>query len=66
MNAPIADTSSFTEVNEPRRMAWRVITEKKHSARLSHEQLVGVKTFRIDDVAPSSRHDERVYQARSR
>ena len=43
MNAPIADTSSFTEVNEPRRMAWRVITEKKHSTRLSHEQLVGVK-----------------------
>ena len=24
-------------------MAWRVITEKKHSTRLSHEQLVGVK-----------------------
>ena len=39
MNAPIAAVSSLTEVNEPRRMAWRVITEKKHSARLIHEQL---------------------------
>ena len=28
---------------EPRRMAWRVMTEKKHSTRLSQEQLVGVK-----------------------
>ena len=24
-------------------MAWRVMTEKKHSTRLSQEQLVGVK-----------------------
>ena len=24
-------------------MAWRVMTEKKHSTRLSHEQPVGVK-----------------------
>ncbi len=29
MNAPMAATSSPTEVNEPRRMAWRVMTEKK-------------------------------------
>lgn len=43
MNVPIAATSSLTEVNEPRRMAWRVMTEKKHSTRLIHEQLVGVK-----------------------
>lgn len=43
MNAPIVLTSSLTEVKEPRRMAWRVITEKKHSTRLSQEQLAGVK-----------------------
>src|SRR5712671_5423190 len=42
MNAPIAAVSSLTEVKEQRWMAWRVMTEKKHS-RLSHEQLVGVK-----------------------
>ena len=26
----------MTEVKVPRRMAWRVMTEKKHSTRLSH------------------------------
>ena len=36
-------TSSLTEVKEPRRMAWRVMIEKKHSTRLIHEQPVGVK-----------------------
>ena len=30
-------------MNEPRRMAWRVMTEKKHSTRLIHEHPVGVK-----------------------
>jgi hypothetical protein len=43
MNAPMASVSWRTEVKEPRRMAWRVMTEKKHSTRLSQEQLVGVK-----------------------
>src|SRR5258706_15438892 len=43
MKAPMALVSSLTEVKEPRRMASRVMTEKKHSARLSQEQLVGVK-----------------------
>jgi hypothetical protein len=32
----------LTEVKDPRRMAWRVMTEKKHS-RLIHEHPVGVK-----------------------
>jgi hypothetical protein len=41
--APMVAVSSLTEVKEPRRMAWRVMTEKKHSTRLSHEQPVGVK-----------------------
>ena len=43
VNAPMAAVSWRTEVNEPRRMAWRVMTEKKHSTRFSHEQLVGTK-----------------------
>jgi hypothetical protein len=43
MNAPIAETRSLTEVKEPRRMACRVMIEKKHSTRLSHEQQVSVK-----------------------
>ena len=33
--------SSLTEAKLLRRMAWRVMTEKKHSMRLGHEQLVG-------------------------
>lgn len=33
----MADTSSLTEMSEPQRMAGRVITEKKHSTRLSQE-----------------------------
>jgi hypothetical protein len=43
MKAPMVATSPLTEVKEPRRMAWRVITEKKHSTRLIHEHPVGVK-----------------------
>ena len=43
VNAPMAAVSWRTEVNEPRRMAWRVMIEQKHSTRLSQEQLVGVK-----------------------
>jgi hypothetical protein len=43
MNVPMVWVSCRTEVKDPRRMAWRVMTEKKHSTRLSHEQLVGVK-----------------------
>ncbi len=43
MNLPMTATSCLTEVKEPRRMAWRVITEKKHSTRLIHEHPVGVK-----------------------
>ncbi len=43
MKAPMVSVSWRTEVNDPRRMAWRVMTEKKHSTRLSHEQLAGVK-----------------------
>ena len=31
MNAPMVATSCLTEVKEPRRMAWRVMIEKKHS-----------------------------------
>ena len=42
----MALTSWRTEVKEPRRMAWRVMTEKKHSTRLSQEQPVGVKCKR--------------------
>jgi hypothetical protein len=38
----MAPVSWRTEVNEPRRMAWRVMTEK-HSTRLSQENPVGVK-----------------------
>ena len=43
MKAPIAATNSFTEVKVSRRMAWRVMTEKKHSTRFGQEQLVGTK-----------------------
>ena len=43
MKAPVGPVSSRTEVNEPRRIAWRVITEKKHSTRLIQEHPVGVK-----------------------
>ncbi len=43
MKAPMAAVSSLTEVKEPRRMACRVMTEKKHSTRLIHEHPVGVK-----------------------
>ena len=43
MTPPMASVSWRTEVNQPRRMAWRVITEKKHSTRLSQEHPVGVK-----------------------
>ena len=43
MKVPIVSVSWRTEVKEPRRMAWRVMTEKKHSTRLSQEQPVGVK-----------------------
>jgi hypothetical protein len=32
MKAPMAAMSSLTEVKVPRRMAWRVMTEKKHSS----------------------------------
>ena len=39
----MVSVSWLTEVKDPRRMAWRVMIEKKHSTRLSHEQLVGVK-----------------------
>ena len=41
MKAPIAEMSSLTEAKLPRRMAWRVMIEKKHSTRFGHEQLVG-------------------------
>jgi len=43
MNVPMMTVSWRTEVKEPRRMAWRVMTEKKHSTRLIQEQPVGVK-----------------------
>ena len=32
MKAPMAEMSSSTEVKLPRRMAWRVMIEKKHSS----------------------------------
>ncbi len=43
MKTPMAVVSSLTEVKVARRMAWRVMTEKKHSTRFSQEQLVGTK-----------------------
>ena len=43
MNAPMAAVSSLTEVKEPRRMAWRVMTGRSISTRLSQEHPVGVK-----------------------
>jgi hypothetical protein len=43
MNAPIVAVSSSSEVKEPRRMALRVMTQKKHSTRSSPEKDVGVK-----------------------
>ncbi len=42
-NAPMVSVSWRTEVNEPRRMACRVGTQKKHSTRFSQEHPVGVK-----------------------
>jgi hypothetical protein len=32
MNAPMVAVSSLAEVKVPRRMAWRVLMEKKHSS----------------------------------
>jgi hypothetical protein len=43
MYAPVAAVSCLTEVKEPRRIAWRVMSEKKHSTRLIQEHPVGVK-----------------------
>ena len=41
--APMALVGLLTEAKLPRRIAWRMMTEKKHSTRLSQEQLVGTK-----------------------
>lgn len=41
VKVPVAAVSSLTEVKGPRRMAWRVITGKKHSTMVSQEQLAG-------------------------
>ena len=43
VNAPMVAVSSLTEVKEPRRMAWRVMTGNRHSTRLSHEHPADVK-----------------------
>ncbi len=43
MKAPMAAVRSLTDLNVPRRMAWRVMMPKKISTMLSQEQLVGVK-----------------------
>lgn len=42
MNWPMRAMSSFTEVKEPRRMAWRVMMPKKIS-KFIQEHPVGVK-----------------------
>jgi len=39
MKALIAAISSLTGVNEPRRIACRVVIENKHSTKLIHEHL---------------------------
>jgi hypothetical protein len=44
---------SATLVKVPRRMAWRVMIEKKHSARFNQEQLVGVKWMWIRGLRAS-------------
>src|SRR6266536_3029795 len=56
MNAPMAAASSLTEAKEPGWMAWRVMTEKKHSTRLSQEHPVGVKCRVILGLAVSLYH----------
>ncbi len=43
MKAPMAEMSSLREAKLPRRMAWRVMKEKKHSTSFSQEQPVGTK-----------------------
>ena len=43
MNRSMAAISSLTLAKLPRRMAWRVMIEKKTSTMFSHEPLVGVK-----------------------
>jgi hypothetical protein len=43
VKAPVAEMSSSTGVKLPRRMAWPVMIEKRHSARFSYEQLAGAK-----------------------
>ncbi len=43
MKASIAAMRSLTEVKLPRRMACRVMIEKKTSAMFSHDPDVGVK-----------------------
>ena len=43
VNVPMAEIRSLTEAKLPRRMACRVMIEKKHSTRFSHEQLAGTK-----------------------
>jgi hypothetical protein len=39
----MAEMSSLTEAKLPRRMACRVMTEKKHSTRFGQEQPAGTK-----------------------
>lgn len=48
----MAAVRSTTEVKMPRQMAWQVMMEKKHSTRLSQEQLVGVKCRWVPTGAP--------------
>ena len=43
MNASMAPMRSLTEMNVPRRMAWRVMMPKKISTMFIHDPEVGVK-----------------------
>ena len=52
MKAPAGPVSSRTEVNEPRRMASRVMIEKKHSTRFG-------EAFVVPAVGPEAEADPR-------
>ena len=55
MKVSMAAMRSLTEVNVPRRIAWRVMIPKSTSTRFSHYPEVGVKFIRTRGCQPSVR-----------
>ena len=59
MKAPVGPVSSRTEVNEPRRMASRVMIEKKHSTKFG-------EAFVVPTAGPEAEADRGATNGRSR